>query len=33
MRTSVPKRQKLAAKLGYTDNLGNLIDYDGNPVQ
>ena len=23
---------KAAAKLGYTDDLGNLVDYKGNPV-
>ena len=26
-------RDRAAAELGYADDLGNLIDYDGNPVQ
>ena len=25
-------RAQAAAELGYTDDLGNLIDYDGNPI-
>ena len=25
-------RDKAAAELGYTDDLGNLVDYDGNPI-
>ena len=26
-------RDRAAAELGYTDDLGNLVDYWGNPVQ
>ena len=25
-------RYNAAAELGYTDDLGNLVDFDGNPV-
>ena len=28
----VQDRDEAAEKLGYTDDLGNLIDYDGNPI-
>ena len=28
-----PVRDRAAAKLGYTDDLGNLVDLNGNPVQ
>ena len=26
-------RDKAAAELGYTDDFGNLVDFEGNPVQ